>query len=72
IKIINIFEFLKNFNYKPKIRETIKQTIELSNRAIYSPSSFEELRTLSNNSYKKLIIKYGTRAEQQKDFKNFF
>jgi len=72
IKIINIFEFLKNFNYKPKIRETVKQTIELSNRAIYSPSSFEELRTLSNNFYKKLIIKYGARSEQQKDFENFF
>ena len=72
IKIINIFEFLKNFNYETKIREFVMRTIKLANRAIYSPSSFEELRNLSNNFYTKLVIKFGSRAEQQKNFEIFF
>ena len=53
------------------MRSLISNTTELGKKAIFSPSSYEELRNLSNVLYEKLLNKYGSRSQQQKDFDSY-
>lgn len=71
IKILYINNFLKIFKFKSEMRSLISNTIELGKKAIFSPSSYEELRNLSNVLYEKLLNKYGSRSQQQKDFDSY-
>ena len=71
IKILYINNFLKVFKFKSEMRSLISNTIELGKKAIFSPSSYEELRNLSNDLYEKLINKYGYRSQQQQDFDSY-
>lgn len=70
IKIIDLETFLNISGFDSIVANKIVDAINLARKAIYNPSSFEELNTLSDELKYKLHDSFGSRAEQQNSFNN--